>query len=747
MAKLMCERLLLRGQRRRLLTVRNFRNLFVGFLFGLFMGTFISRDEQMAWNEYARDSLGILYTMPTNSPKVDNFIYVGVMTTANYLSTRAVAINLTWADTIPGTVEYYPGIEAKTIETDLPLVMLPGVDDSYPPMKKAFMLLKYIHDNFIDKYEWFMRADDDVYIKGIKLEKFLRSINSSQVHYIGQSGQGSPDNPANMYSWENFCIGGPGVIFSRETLKKLVSNIGYVIKNLYTIHDDVEIGRAVKMLANIDCTWSYEMHQLFFHNHSSPDDSFKGDLQNAQVHRAITLHPIKTIQNLYRMDSHVRHQDIQELNLKAAKLKREILLMDELMNKHRDKEMVSLGDIKHGTPYITRNYSEVLPWEFIAPYGYSTWANEQPRHALTRAYLSELGNATSQYIDLISENAAFNVMGLHKFLNGYRSVNPKFGTSYQLHLQLKKMRSASGKIMGSTTQHHIYLYRPFGKVEFTEETINQHHLNVNDNDDERVSTEQFSHVTVHVVVPLAGRFDTFKRFMINFEKVFLQNRNIKLAVVLYEDSSEEMPFSDIIKAFREQYVEADIRLIHGEGEFTRGRALTLGAAQFPDDALLFFVDVDLLISHETITRCRRNNIRGKQVYYPGMFSMYNPSIVHKNTAGATPKRNISKELGFYIDFSFGMVCAYNSDFKSVGGFDLNITGWGAEDVDLFDKFVVSDLNIFRAFDIDLIHPYHAKVCDTKLKPDQYEMCLGSKSTIFANTAQLSNLVQWRRMYV
>lgn len=67
----------------------------------------------------------------------------------------------------------------------LPVVALKGVDDRYPPQKKSFMMLYYMYENFIDKFEWFARTDDDVYINTRKLERFLRSIDSSKPQFIG----------------------------------------------------------------------------------------------------------------------------------------------------------------------------------------------------------------------------------------------------------------------------------------------------------------------------------------------------------------------------------------------------------------------------------------------------------------------------------------------------------------------------------------------------------------------------------
>nr|CAD7597219.1 unnamed protein product [Timema genevievae] len=94
-----------------------------------------------------------------------------------------------------------------------------------------------------------------------------RSVDSKKPQFIGQAGRGNQEEFGllSLEYDENFCMGGPGVIMSRETLSRVAPHIKYCLKNLYTTHEDVELGRCVQKFAGIPCTWSYESHPRSCH--------------------------------------------------------------------------------------------------------------------------------------------------------------------------------------------------------------------------------------------------------------------------------------------------------------------------------------------------------------------------------------------------------------------------------------------------------------------------------------------------
>ena len=264
---------------------RGLASAILGLILGLVLGFLIqsykilSSSHHQRLNVYSSSMPGprmLMKSSARNVPKLDDdeqinssstsLVFVGVMTAGKYLDSRAKAVYETWGKELPGKIAFFSSENSVVPDNcpDLPLVALPRVDDTYPPQKKSFMMLQYMWNNYGDRFEWFLRADDDVYVRTDRLEKLLRSVNSKRAMYIGQAGRGNSEEFGllSLEYDENFCMGGPGVILSRETLRRIVPHIKYCLRHLYTTHEDVELGRCVQKYAGIPCTWSYEV--IFF---------------------------------------------------------------------------------------------------------------------------------------------------------------------------------------------------------------------------------------------------------------------------------------------------------------------------------------------------------------------------------------------------------------------------------------------------------------------------------------------------
>lgn len=75
-----------------------------------------------------------------------------------------------------------------------------------------------------------------------------------------------------------------------------------------------------------------------------------------------------------------------------------------------------------------------------------------------------------------------------------------------------------------------------------------------------------------------------------------------------------------------------------------------------------------------------------------------------------------------------------------GGFDLDVKGWGVEDVHLYRKYLRSDLIVTRTPVSSLFHLWHEKQCADELTPEQYRMCIQSKAMNEASHSHLGMLV-------
>lgn len=216
----------------------------------------------------------------------------------------------------------------------------------------------------------------------------------------------------------------------------------------------------------------------------------------------------------------------------------------------------------------------------------------------------------------------------------------------------------------------------------------------------------------------------------------------KLLVVLYRNVQSPSDFKNTLNLFnfvKRKYPTHEMELVTNAEPFTRGRALQYGVNMMKNDDILFFVDVDIVIDNKSLIRIRRNTVQNRTVYYPIVYSMYNPKLMNHSFSAEdyeSYSNIIDENQGYWRQFGFGIVSMYKSDFLNLGGFNTSIVGWGFEDVNLYDKTVKSDLSIVRSADPGLIHVYHPSDCDSVLEIAQRNMCIGSEAHTLASLGTL-----------
>ncbi|KAG8223078.1 hypothetical protein J437_LFUL002026 [Ladona fulva] len=558
------------------------------------------------------------------------------------------------------------------------------------------------------------------------------------------------------------------------------------------------------------------MQTILYHN-SSGQDAFTGNLKQKEVHRAITLHPVKNHKQLYRIHNYMRSLKIQELQQKSLALHRDISNMLKQLNVPSNESgsysivnKVPLFPISKGKPgYLGDNIihgllpglnqfqpkkeEEVIKWDFISRSLYSD-SNANPRRRMEAALREGLDDVLREVMDSINafSKQRGRVIDFKEVLYAYTRSNPLYGLDFILDLLLvyKKYR---GRKMTVPVRRHAYIHRHFLGIDIREVMDGRPVVPTQDpkvpnkfsfeidlkmgvetllSSLRSSSTEGYlpQSKVVSFILPLAGRLDAFRRFLHTYETICLQrDEATELVVVLYpdppEDNTEKIQNAKVVIAnqnlqllrdLQKRYPSAKISVVPVmEDTFARAVALEMGAAHCTDDSLLFLVDVDIAFTADALRRIRLNTIQGHQVYFPIVFSEFDPEIVHANSSTAVTSNHfiVNDDHGYWRNYGFGIVSVYRSDLKAVGGMDTTIRGWGKEDVDLYEKFVRGGklgtphlppgkrVKIFRAADPGLVHIFHLVQCDPKLESTQLSMCQGTRANTFGGIRQLGGMIR------
>eukprot|EP00042_Codosiga_hollandica_P032334 m.205794 g.205794 ORF g.205794 m.205794 type:complete len:684 (-) comp53879_c0_seq2:203-2254(-) len=208
-----------------------------------------------------------------------------------------------------GECDFPPALVNATICLNTP--------DVYPPQLKEFLLWEYMHDHFLNHYDFFIKADLDTYMEAYHLNKLLMSY-ASKVHqpmYIGRAASGRKGEDLGLEV--DYCLG-LGYVLTAPAVKNMYPSLARCNDETVSNHSDTEVGRCIYQTSKIACTdaeygsFMHIYHQVFRGKVVSRSLSHGGQQMSRFLSRpphpyflAAFLHPIKSAEemNLFHYQS------------------------------------------------------------------------------------------------------------------------------------------------------------------------------------------------------------------------------------------------------------------------------------------------------------------------------------------------------------------------------------------------------------------------------------------------------------
>ncbi|XP_019641054.1 PREDICTED: chondroitin sulfate synthase 1-like [Branchiostoma belcheri] len=542
-------------------------------------------------------------------------LYVGVMTAGKFLHTRATACNNTWGRQV-SKVEFFS--QRGSWEDDrLPVVSLPGVsDDVYPPQTKAFRMLQHVCRTHGQRYDWFMRADDDSYIHVDRLMRFLAKIDSSKKVYMGQPGYGFPAVRHKLgLNGRNFCMGGPGVMFSRAAIQALCPHLETCMEEVMSAEEDVEIGRCVTNHLHIQCTRAWELSELFYHAYEeefSEDRPFTGNLQkNRHLVKSLTLHHMKDPHVMYQVHRHFTTAAMNTTEQEIVDLQEALHSINNILppSLHKPVPSSDQNSPPEEQPLPTKG-EDSLPWvSFDATHVFSPEGVAQEMGLPWQQDLREvLESAIATATDQLPEGSKVSHL-----IGGYRRLHLNFGTEYVIDLAFRDPHGDQVTVRNRVT-------RPLLPAKVTGHA---EHLPPNK-----------SSPHVYIVVPVRQRDPGLQQFLRRYEEVVLSSRpphRESLILVICtggagEDAGkgEEEHDGNVLDAkavvdfYQRHFPRGQIRSAILDEAFSirRGHRKGLELLREKSDSIVFLANTDVQFSRDFLTSCRKYAVKGHQVYLP-----------------------------------------------------------------------------------------------------------------------------------
>ncbi|ALC48759.1 CG43313 [Drosophila busckii] len=620
-------------------------------------------------------------------------LFIGVLTSQENINGLATAFNRTVAHLV-NKIKFF--MNADSVKTNYELKNIVGFTDTRES-RRPFHVIKYIADNYIDDYDYFLLVPDTVYVDARKLNALLYHMSITFDLYMGggrvgvaaadgaaaagselnydESNDSAGAAAAASQSDRNYCDLEAGILLSSSVIRKMNNNLDRCVRMGITNDHSVNIGRCVKYASRVaGCQETFQGMRQYSYALNTKTRKYK-DLSILAKEQAFlnatTIYPVQTAEDFYRLHAYhsKQHLELAQQRGYALEQKSYRIANGSISNKILEIRW-PLGVAPPSAPE-TRH--DMLIWQLING-THSFFPHGQADHAVAPlSRIESLDFAKILEIGLQYAAQKYPKLRYHSLHSAYRKFDATRGMDYQLHFNMNAGTDSQQRLLLKSFE----IVKPLGRVEVV------HSPYVTESTRIALLVPAFEHQASDAV-----------DFVSQYERICMHNQDntFLLLIFIYRPSSPSKGDDDPFKALKTLALDlstkyktdgsriawVSIRLpdhmsapvssedwllyasMYGPQRLLSLAVADLALTKLGLDSLVLMATPGMLFQTDFLNRVRMNTIQGFQVYAPIGFQLYPCSWAHFCKECDTC--DISQSSGYFDRQNHDVIAFYSRDY-------------------------------------------------------------------------------------
>uniref|UniRef100_A0A182W611 Hexosyltransferase n=1 Tax=Anopheles minimus TaxID=112268 RepID=A0A182W611_9DIPT len=594
-------------------------------------------------------------------------LFVGVLTTTENVDTFATAINRTAAHLV-NKIKFF--IHADNVKSNFNLKNIVGFTDTREHLR-PFHMLKYLADNYLDEYDFFLLLMDTTYVNARTVRRQLQHLSVTLDVYMGTNLDESSysDGKSEEAARNEYCDLHAGIILSSGVIRKIRANLDWCVRNSASNNYSSNIGKCVKYSTKIkSCHQSWQGIDIASYHLNSYKiyRDFHLIAKDDRFNNAAMVYPVTSTDDFYLL-----HAYFSRIHLKQNSDVKRTLLEDamQISNGTLSNDILEvrwpLGVPKSNPP---ESRHDVVPWTVLNTthsFMYNSEVNVQRLSAVDEEDMRNVLNKT--ILEATRNNPDAEFRGIH---TAYKRFDAVRGMDYRLLLNFydRKLRKM--------VQKSFEVIKPISLIEIvpspyvTESTRVAMLLPTFEN--QVLETEQF--LESYEKTCMDSQDNTFLMLIFMYraetpskgdEDVFLPLKNIALALTEKhkQDGSRVAWVSIRLPVEVSSKVGNSNRYyssFYGPHALMSFAAVDLALRKIGLESLVMLCSNAASFRPDFLNRVRMNTIQGFQVYSPIGFMMYPCEW----TGLCKPCENcdVGQSSGYFDRANYDVVSFYSNDY-------------------------------------------------------------------------------------